>query len=298
MVRLSAPELVPAPPELRRADGHSIYEPHEADRYATTWHIRAEEAVVAAARSTDGPSVEPEVAEPLIAGTELSPSQAEAVRQLLTSGRQVEPMIGYGGVGKTYTTAELARLWTEATGKPALGLTTAEAARQVLAKEGFEHSANIARFLDAQQRIEAGKARLGDEQYRLVAGQLVVVDEASMVTTAHMAEIIQASRGGRGQGRSDRRRSPALSRGQRRTVPLISLKKLRRTASTRCGALARSGSGRPPSGLRAGDPEVLAEYDRRGRIHEGSRSEMIEVATRRAVASHLRGETVSCRGRH
>ena len=117
---------------------------------------------VAAARSLDGPKVEPEVAERLVESSRCRPSQGAAVLQLLTSGREVEPMIGYAGAGKTFTMAELARLWSEATGTPALGLTTAERARQVLAEEGFETSANIARWLGAQRRIEAGRALPGD----------------------------------------------------------------------------------------------------------------------------------------
>ena len=138
VVRLTAPELVPAPDELRRADGRSVYEPPEADRYATMWHLRTEESVLAAARSTYGPKVEPETAKRFVEASRLSPSQASAVMALLSSGREVDPFLAAAGTGKTFTMASLADIWQQATATPALGLTTAERARQVLAEEGFE----------------------------------------------------------------------------------------------------------------------------------------------------------------
>jgi conjugative relaxase-like TrwC/TraI family protein len=289
VIRLAAPELVPAPDELRRADGRSIYEPPDADRYATRGHLRTEDGVVAAARSLDGPKVDSEVAQRLLGTSPLSESQAAAVAQLLTSGRVVEPMIGYAGVGKTFTMAELARLWTEATGTPALGLTTAERARQVLAEEGFKTSANIARFLGAQRRIEAGKAQPGDEQYRLRPGQLVVIDEASMVTTADMAAIVEISRrsGAKVVPTGDDQQLSAVGSGGlfrllTQEVEGVALVEVRRFSH----AWEREASQR----FRSGDVEVLAEYDRRGRIKDGSRAEMITAATRAAVAEHLRGE--------
>ena len=289
VVRLSAPELVPAPDELRRADGHSIYEPPEADRYATTWHLRTEESVVAAARRLDGPKVEPEMAERLVASSPLSASQGAAVRQLLTSGRRVEPLIGYAGVGKTFTTAELGRLWTEATRTPALGLTTAERARHVLAEEGFESSANIARWLGAQRRLAAGKAGPDDRQFELKPGQLVVIDEASMVTTAAMSEIVEIAQraGAKVVVTGDDHQLSAVGSGGlfrllTQEIEPVRLDEVRRFTNV----WEREASQR----LRDGDVEALAAYDRHGRIADGSRSEMIEAATRSTVANHLRGD--------
>jgi conjugative relaxase-like TrwC/TraI family protein len=288
-VRLTAPELVPAPAELRRGDGRSIYEPPDADRYATTWHLRTEDSVVAVARSLDGPKVEAEVAERLVASSPLSTSQGGAVYQLLTSGRRVEPMIGYAGVGKTFTMAELGRLWREATDTPALGLTTAERARQVLAEEGFDHSANIARWLGAQRRIEAGRALPEDEQYRLRPGQLIVIDEASMVTTAHMAAIVEIAQrsGAKVVPTGDDQQLSAVGSGGlfrllTQEVEGVRLEEVRRFSQV----WEREASQR----LREGDVEVLAEYDRRGRIQGGSRGEMISSATRSTVADYLRGD--------
>jgi conjugative relaxase-like TrwC/TraI family protein len=283
VLRLTAPELVPAPDELRRADGRSVYEPPEADRYATTWHLRTEESVVVAARRLDGPKIEADEAERFLATSPLSQSQAAAVREILTSGRQVEAMIGYAGVGKTFTMAELARIWSEATGTSALGLTTAERARHVLAEEGFEHSSNIARWLDSERHL-ASKDRTS-----LVAGQLVVVDEASMVTTKHLAEIVEIAQraGAKVVLTGDDQQLSAVGSGGlfrlvTQEVEPVRLEEVRRFTHT----WEREASRR----LRDGDVEVLSDYDRRGRIQDGSCRAMIESATRATVAAHLRGD--------
>ena len=46
--------------------------------------------------------------------------------------------------------------------------------------------------------------------------------------------------------------------------------------------------------LRAGDVEVLAEYDRRGRIKDGSRAEMIAVGHSRRGGRAICGATGHC----
>ena len=42
--------------------------------------------------------------------------------------------------------------------------------------------------------------------------------------------------------------------------------------------------------LRAGDADVLAEYDQRGRILEGTREQMADAAYQRWLADHLSGK--------
>jgi conjugative relaxase-like TrwC/TraI family protein len=289
-VRLTAPELVPAPDELRRADGRSIYEPPQADRYATTWHLRAEETVLAAARRADGPRVELEEASRYVDASRLSPSQAVAVTQLLTSGREVEPFEAAAGTGKSFTMAAFADIWTHATGTPALGLTTSERARQVLEDEGFKRSANISRWLAAQDRIAAGRAQPYDADYEFVAGQVIVVDEASMVSTQHLAAIQAraATVGAKVVLIGDTRQLGAVGAGGlfktiTEEVDAVRLDEVRRFDHTwEADASLR---------LRGGEVDALSEYDRRGRIRDGSRSEMITAATRGAVANRLRGDT-------
>ena len=70
-------------------------------------------------------------------------------------------------------------LWTEATGAPTLGLATAGWARQVLAEEGLERSANIAMLLAGSQRIAEGRGSAkGRAHFRVRPRQLIVIDEA------------------------------------------------------------------------------------------------------------------------
>ena len=63
-----------------------------------------------------------ENASPLVA------SQAVAVKEILTSGRQLEVLVGYAGAGKSFTVAQLAEVWESETGHRVMGLTVAERA--------------------------------------------------------------------------------------------------------------------------------------------------------------------------
>lgn len=283
VVQLTAPELVPAPPELRRADGRSVYEPHMAERYATRQQLSLEAGVLAAAARLDAPAVSAERAQTLVRGAGLSPSQEQAVVALLSSGRQLDVLIGYAGVGKSFTVGQLARIWSEATGTPVLGLTTAERARQVLEEEGLADSSNIAKWLTKEDQSAAR-----DDGGRLTQGQLIVVDEASMVTTTDFAEIVRRAQqvGAKVIATGDDQQLAAVgSGGLFRLLAagdhVVTLEEVRRFAA--------AWEAPASVGLRAGQLEALYEYERRGRLFDGHRQEMLDQAVEAYLADHLSG---------
>lgn len=171
VLRLDAPDVVPVPAELLRADGLSIYTPHGAEIYTTEQALAREERLIAAGRTDGAPTVAAEVVEATIEGTTLTGPQAEAVRGIAGSGRRVDVLIGPAGTGKSHTIAALTAVW-EASGGRVIGIATSQRAADVLAEEGVATVANAAALLAAQDRLpELGERlqRLREREEGLVA---------------------------------------------------------------------------------------------------------------------------------
>jgi hypothetical protein len=309
VVCLEAPELAETPEALRRADGRSIYSPHDRALYTTSPQLEAEQQLLAAAAGRGGPTASPADAATALGGTAsqldalpgrarpgaldsqpapaasghawaggLRDDQAAAVYGILTSGRPVDVLIGPAGTGKSRTMGTLSDLWRQLTGGDVIGVATAENAAQVLAAEGVGTAYNIAMFLT-----------LSTTRQLLKPGDLLVVDEASMVTTSHLTALQQlaAAAGAKVLLTGDPAQLQAIGAGgalamiarqcgcyqltvvQRMTQPW------ERDASLR---------------LRAGDSSVLADYDQHGRLLEGTAEEMETAAYRAWLADHLDGK--------
>lgn len=197
---------------------------------------------------------------------------------ILTSGRPVEVLIGPAGTGKSRTMGTLSHLWRQLTGGNVIGVATAENAAQVLAAEGLGAAYNIAMFLTLSNTCQL-----------LKPGDLLVVDEASMVTTGQLTALHQlaAAAGAKLLLTGDPAQLPAIGADgvlamiarqhgcyqltvvQRMTEPW------ERDASLR---------------LRAGDADVLADYDRHGRLLEGTAEQMETAAYRAWLADYLDGK--------
>jgi hypothetical protein len=146
-------------------------------------------------------------------------------------------------------------------------------------------SHNLAAFLG---RIKDSDQTRGHLPVR--SGDLLVVDEASMVPTKDLAavEAIATRQGAKilltgdteqlsapGSGGALRLLADEHGYYQLRTVQRFE-QDWEREASLR---------------LRAGDTDVLAEYDQRGRILDGTREQMADAAYQRWLADHLSGKT-------
>ncbi len=221
--------------------------------------------------------------EPPLSSAGLADDQAQAAYGVLTSGRAIDILVGPAGTGKTRTVARLARAWREAGAGRVIGLTTATNAAHILAAEGLGDSHSLADFLG---RIEGSDRTRG--HLLVTPGDLLVVDEASMVSTADLAAVEDiATRCGAKillTGDTGQLSAPEaggamrLLAGEHGYYQLHAVQRFdqewERAASLR---------------LRAGDADVLAEYDQRGRILDGTREQMTDAACRRWLADHLSG---------
>ena len=208
----------------------------------------------------------------------LRDDQAAAVYGILTSGRPVDVLIGPAGTGKSRTMGTLSHLWRQLTGGNVIGVAVAENAAQVLAAEGVGTAYNIAMFLI-----------LNETRSLLKAGDLLVVDEASMVTTGQLTALhhLAAAAGAKLLLTGDPAQLQAIGAGgalamiarqhgcYRLTVVQRMTQPWEREASLR---------------LRAGDPAVLADYDRHGRLLEGTAERMETAAYRAWLADYLDGK--------
>jgi TrwC relaxase/AAA domain len=126
-----------------------------------------------------------------LTGAGLRLDQAAALHYALTSARTAEVLVGPAGSGKTRTLAEAARIW-QATGRPVIGLATAQAARNVLTAAGVPLAENTAQFLG---HLPGRRGARGIRE--LEPGTLILCDEASMMSIADQADIYaEAARAG------------------------------------------------------------------------------------------------------
>ena len=310
---LEAPEWPPVPAALRRADGRSIYRPHSGTRYAARDQLLTEERLAAQAQQQGAPRLAPELAACLLGadqaqleaqlhaaaqagqaaqaadaaqratGSGLRLDQAAAAFLALTSDRRAEILVGPAGSGKTRTAAQVAQMWRQAGMGEVYGLTTSQAARNVLRDAGVELAANTAQFLGHLRGQRGARAAR-----TIRPGTLLLLDEASMMSIADLAQIMRlaAERGCRVLITGDHEQLAAVEGGGgmmmlARQMGYVQLAEPVRFAHE----WERDASLR----LRAGDVSVLARYDEQGRLRGGDPEEAIEQACRAFLADHLAG---------
>jgi hypothetical protein len=296
---LEAPEWPSVPRSLiRDLDGRSVYTRPGVTRYTTRGQLRMEERMCQQAQRTGAPALSREFcaaqlgadadvldaqlgarAQDATARTQtgLRMDQAAMIYEGLTSTRRVSVGVGPAGSGKTHTVAAGAKAW-EATGGKVIGLTCAQAARDVLCAAGIRECYNTSRFL-----------RYVDQGMFIRPGTLFVIDEGSMVSIPHHARIIDlAERHGSKvfvTGDHGQLTAPASGGGMamlaghlgytQLAVPVRFAAEWERDASLR---------------LRAGDKTALDAYAEYGRILGASREEALDMLRQRYAARRLAGE--------
>ena len=269
---------------VRVSDGGSIYRPPHEDRYTTLDHLDGEEQILTTAGQAMPQAVTEEQARVAVTATDLNAEQAEAVVRMLTAATAATALIAPAGAGKSHTMAAFAGLWKLLTGRRVIGLTTSTNAARVLANEGLAESYNIAEFL--------GKVEGSDELLRPVpvhAGDVLVIDEATQASTADLAMLMEAARVAGARvvlvGDTQQLGSPeagGMFRLLAAEVPAAELTEVRRfQAEWEADASIR---------LRAGEPGVIAVYDRHGRIRAADQETAYERAAGAWLADHLRGK--------
>ena len=269
---------------VRASDGGSIYRPPHEDRYTTLDHLDTEEQILTTAGQAMPQAVTEAQARAAVTATGLNAEQADAVVRMLTATTAATALIAPAGAGKSHTMAAFAGLWELLTGRRVIGLTTSTNAARVLAGEGLAESYNIAEFL--------GKVEGSDELRRPVPvhdGDVLVIDEATQASTADLAMLLEAARVAGARvvlvGDTQQLGSPeagGMFRLLAAEVPAAELTEVRRFhAEWEADASIR---------LRAGEPGVIAVYDRHGRIRAADQETAYERAAGAWLADHLRGK--------
>jgi conjugative relaxase-like TrwC/TraI family protein len=280
------------PVELRLADGSSAYEAPGRRLFATPEHVQTERVLAAATANRDAHALPEAVAQRFLAalnnsGLQLGAEQAAAVQGVLTSGMQIESLVGPAGTGKSFVVGLIAKAWAD-DGHRVFGLASSQMATEVLAGEGLQ-ALNIARWLGIQQRLDASDGPSPDERWRLRRGDLVVIDESAMTNTADLARVHDRvlTAGAKLLLTGDHKQLAAVGAGG--AMALIAevgrsyeLAEARRfTNPWEAAASLR---------LREGDESVLADYHKHGRLLDrGTADDAERSASRAWLADTLAG---------
>ena len=274
------------PPELRRADGTSVYTVAGADLYTSARVLAAEERLVAAAGWSGGYAVDETcvdlaLLESAANGITLNAGQAALVRQLATSRARVQLAIAPAGSGKTTAMRALAQAWSEG-GGTVIGLAPSAAAADTLRTSmGSQIGNNAGHQTDTLAKLvhtladPSGQATPPAWFTAIGPTTLVVIDEAGMadtlsldIATRHILE-----RGGSIRLVGDDQQLAAIGAGGvlrdiRATHGALHLTELVRFIDPAEGAASLA--------LREGKPEALGFYLDHDRVHVGDLSTMTE----------------------
>ncbi len=290
VVSLAAPPAFATPSSLRRAsDDTSVYAVHGAERYTTNAGLAIERRLLAAARDTTGSRLDQATVEAVLPGHGLDGDQTAAVAAVLTSGRQLDVLVGPAGTGKTTTMGAVARAWTGA-GRQVLGVSIAENATRVLAGQAGIPAVNAAKliFEHTQRPPQRRGERWWQHTYAIRPGTLVILDEPGMASrqTIDALAAICADSEAKLLLVGDPEQLPSPDAGG--TFELIA----EQTGAAALGQVRRFRAAWERTAslrLRAGDVTVLEEYDRRGRITGGTATEAEDAAFAAAMAGRARG---------
>lgn len=261
-------------------------------KYAAPTTIEGEQRIRDAAVIRGGHSIDPKAVDAWL--SEHAPSigadQREVVKGLAGSDARLAMLVAGAGTGKSFTTGSLSGAWEALSdGGRVMGLTVSQQAAEVLKGEGVQAS-NVAAFMAAQQRIAEGRPLDADQDKVIGSRDILVVDEASMVSSADLDALraLAEASGARLVLSGDPRQLGAVEAGG--VMELLdgraetySLSEVRRFED--------QWQADASVGLREGDLEALAEYDRRGRLLDyADSSEAVSAAARAAAADILAGK--------
>lgn len=263
------------PPELRRADGSSVYSVSGSALFTSRDVLEAEARIVAAAAQSDGHRLDDNlvslaVMECAVSGVELNAGQANLVRQMATSGRRIQLGIAAAGTGKTTAMRVLTKAWEESGGN-VIGLAPSAAAAAALRDQTGSTTETLAKLVtELAPDVHATIAN------QIHAGTLVIVDEAGMADTISLDKAIQyaLSRGASVRLLGDDQQLAAIGAGgvlrdveaHQGAVRLSEL--MRFTDSAEAAATLA---------LRDGRPEALGFYLDNSRVHVGDLSTMTDA---------------------
>jgi ATP-dependent exoDNAse (exonuclease V) alpha subunit len=206
------------------------------------------------------------------ASARLSAEQRHAAVRLVASRDLVRLLTAPAGAGKTTTLAAAVRLWERCRADVITLAPSVRAAAELAAATGIRGE-TVARWLLRQQHLD--EASHADPQGRLPSRSVVIVDEASMLTTADLDQLT---------ARVDQANAALVLVGDPAQIGAVQAPGgmfelcCERMGSwtvelTELHRFRQPWEGPAAMRLRAGDPAVLADYARHGRIHPAANSE-------------------------
>ncbi len=164
------------------------------------------------------------------------------------------------------------------------GLTTSQAARNVLREAGVDLADNTAAFLG---HLEGRREARGTKTVQ--PGTLLLLDEASMMSIADLAAIMRlaAMRKCRVLITGDHEQLAAVEGGGGMMMLVRQMGHVQLAEPVR---FAYEWERDATLRLRAGDTSVLAQYEEQGRLRGGDAEEAMELASRAWLADHLSGK--------
>jgi ATP-dependent exoDNAse (exonuclease V) alpha subunit len=194
-------------------------------------------------------------------------------------------IVGPAGTGKTTALAPAVTAM-QRHGRTVFGVAPTAAAAEVLATETGMDADTVDKFVYEHTRPDQAT----NPRYVLPVGATVIVDEAGTLSTPHLAQLARLA--DHHQWRivmvGDPRQFSAVGRGGMfshlaATHGAIELDQVHRFESR----WERAASLR----LRNGDPTVLADYQRRGRLHDGTAQDMESELLEAWRQARARGES-------
>lgn len=280
-----------APSRIRQSDGRSVFGPGQlgAEKFALEEHLSIEDRVASRALQTGAPALSPNVLDDVVKESGVTRDQADVVRGVLGDSKKISVIEGPAGAGKSYATGVIAGAWQECTGGRVIGLGPSSVAAEVLGEEGIEIRANTTKFLD----LCDGRGSSADiAKFTLRRGDLIVLDEAGMTSTNHISRVAQLAEeaGAKVVLIGDQQQLQSVEAGGLfRTMvehgPSYALSNVRRFREE--DGTVREWEASASLGLRRGDANALAEYDRHGRIMGGTLEEMRAAVVQSYVADTL-----------
>ena len=286
---ISAPELHSTPQRLRRADGTSRFRAKGHEIYTTATLSEAEARLLEAGQRTDGPATALNTVAAIswsnLPGRDhlLGPDQAAAIRQIATSGRSLDLLVGPAGTGKSTTMAGLRAVWESAYGPGSVrGLAPSAAAADVLAGELGIETENIAKWLFEHRRTLDCQGATAPEvemvRWQLRKDHLVIVDEASLAGTFSLAELVTAaeSAGAKILLVGDHAQLSAVEAGGM-FAALVRDRGDLVTELTDVRRFHHDWEKTASVALRAGSSDAIDDYQAHERIASGNRDEMLDA---------------------
>ncbi|MCM4082198.1 MobF family relaxase [Paractinoplanes hotanensis] len=277
---------------VRGSDRHSIYSRHRDLKLSTEPVLAAEKELIAYATGRGATLAPAPVLDQVADRLHLSAEKRAALHFAVGDTRQVTGIVGPAGTGKTYLQRAVGIAARHA-GVPVLGLTVGQNAAFVLGdatRDGDQpgiRTENIAMWLHAQSRPPQDTS---PADWAFQPGQWVIVDEASQASTHDLVRLSQllAPVGGKLILVGDPEQISAIGPGGmfRYLASLGTTTELREVRR-----FTDQWEGPASLRLRDGDTTVLAEYDRRGRILAGHRTELVGLVLDGWAADVLQGRT-------